>query len=98
MASHVPEIPGNTSPLILFAVIRALAVAIAVAIPLVLNLPEADWMPIATIVAMKPSLAQSALYAEQRLAGAIIGAAIARLFLLTIDNKHVLEVAIVIFV
>ena len=46
---------------------------------------------------MKPSLAQSALYAEQRLAGAIIGAAIATLFLLTIDNKHVLEVAIVIF-
>ena len=46
--THVPEIPGDTStikltrPLILFAVIRALAVAIAVAIPLGLNLPKAN--------------------------------------------------------
>jgi uncharacterized membrane protein YgaE (UPF0421/DUF939 family) len=101
--SHFPEIPGDTRPikltppLVLFAVIRAAAVAIAVAIAVGLNLPNADWMPIATIVAMKPSLAQSVLFAEQRLAGAIIGAATAAPFLLAIDNKLVLVVAIIIF-
>ena len=99
MLSHFPEIPDDTAPikltrpLILFAVIRAVAVAIAIAIAYGLHLPNADWMPIATLVAIKPSLDQSTLFAEQRLAGAIIGAATAALFLLTMDNKHVLEVA-----
>ena len=81
-----------TRPIILFAVIRAIAVSIAVAIPFGLHLPNADWMPIATFVAMKPSLEQSALVAEQRLADALIGALVARRFLLTVHNKHVLEV------
>jgi uncharacterized membrane protein YgaE (UPF0421/DUF939 family) len=53
-------------------------------------------MPVATPVAMKPSLQQSALIAEQRLAGAILGAAVAALFLLTVDSKTGLEVVIVI--
>ena len=103
VVTHFPEIPGDTSPmkltppLVLFAMIRALAVAISVAIAFGLNLPNADWMPVATLVAMKPSLADSALFAEQRLAGAIIGAATAAVFLLTIDNKHALEVTIIIF-
>jgi hypothetical protein len=99
----VPEIPGDisprklTRPVILFAVIRALAVAIAVGIAFGLHLPNADWMPIATLVAMKPSLEQSALVAEQRVAGAILGALVAALFLLTIDNKHALEAIVVVF-
>jgi hypothetical protein len=93
----IAEIPGDTSPreltrpLILFALIRAVAIGIAVAIPFGFHLPQADWMPIATIVAMKPSLDQSAFTAEQRLAGAALGALVAALFLLTVDNKHVLE-------
>ena len=77
--------------------IRAVAVAASVAIAFGLDVPNADWMSVATIVAMKPSLTQSALFAEQRLAGAIIGAATAALFLLTINNKHALEVVIIIF-
>jgi Fusaric acid resistance protein-like len=95
-------IPGSakpvplTRPVIMFALIRAIAVAIAVAIAFGLHLPNADWMPIAALVAMKSSLAQSTLAAMQRLAGAIIGAAVAALFLLTVDNKIVLEVVIVI--
>lgn len=98
----VPEIPGDispvklTRPLILFAVIRAVALSIAVAIAYGLHLPNADWMPVATIVAMRPSLQQSALVAEQRLAGAILGAAVAALFLLTVDSKTVLEVVMVV--
>jgi hypothetical protein len=101
VSAPVAEIPGDisprklTRPIILFAVIRAIAIAIAVAIPFALKLPEADWMPIATIIAMKPSLEQSTLVAEQRLAGAILGAAVAAVLLLTVHDKHVLEVAIV---
>ena len=100
----VPEIPGDisprelTRPVILFALIRAIAVAIAVAIPFGLGLPNADWMPIATLVAMKPSLQESALVAEQRLAGAIIGALVAAVVLLTIDNKHVLEAVFLVLI
>ena len=85
-----------TRPVILFALIRAIAVAIAVAIAFGLHLPNADWMPIASLVAMKSSLAQSTLAAMQRLAGAIIGAVVAALFLLTVDTKIVLEVVIVV--
>jgi uncharacterized membrane protein YccC len=98
----ISEIPGGTAPvkltrpLILFAVIRAIAIAVAVAIAFGLHLPNADWMPIAALVAMKPSLQQSTLVAVQRLAGAIIGAAVAALFLLTVDSKTGLEVVMVV--
>jgi uncharacterized membrane protein YccC len=95
-------IPGDTKPVpltrpvILFALIRAIAVSIAVAIAFGFHLPNADWMPVACLVAMKSSLQQSTLVAMQRLAGAIIGAVVAALFLVTVDNKIVLEVVIVI--
>jgi hypothetical protein len=95
------EIPADdstrklTRPIILFALIRAIAVAIAVAIPFGLDLPEADWMPLATLVALKPDLGQSTLVAEQRLAGAILGALVAAVLLLAVDDKQVLEVAVV---
>jgi uncharacterized membrane protein YccC len=62
VVSHFPEIPGDTSPVtltpprIFFAVLRAAAVAGAVAVAFGFDLPEADWMPIAAIVAMKPDL------------------------------------------
>jgi uncharacterized membrane protein YgaE (UPF0421/DUF939 family) len=85
-----------TRPVILFVLIRAIAVSAAVAIAFGLHLPNADWMPVATVVAMKPSLQQSTLVAEQRLAGAIIGAAVAALFLLALGSKTGLEVVIVI--
>jgi len=39
-----------------------------VAIAFGLHLPDADWMPIATLVAMQPSLQQSALVTAQRVA------------------------------
>ena len=97
----VPEIPGDvsprelTKPIVAFAVIRALAVSLAVGIAFGLHLPNAYWMPIATLVAMKSSFEQSALVAEQRVAGALIGALVAALFLLTIDSKQVLEVILV---
>jgi hypothetical protein len=98
----VAEIPGDisprplTRPLILFAVIRALAVTIAVAIAFGLKLPDAYWMPIAAIIAMKPSLQQSTLAAEQRVAGTIAGAAVAAVVLLAVGNRTALEVVIVV--
>jgi uncharacterized membrane protein YccC len=94
----VPEIPGDisprplTTPLIAFAVLRASGTTLAVAIAFGFDLPEADWTPIAALVAMQPSLAQTKLVAEQRLAGALIGAVAASVVLLSIDDLHVLEV------
>jgi len=90
----VSELPGDTSPrrltrtLIAFAVIRALAIAGAAALAFGLHLSHGYWMPIATIVAMKPSLQQSTLVAAQRLAGAMIGAAAAALLLLIPASEH----------
>ena len=78
----------------LFTVIRALTLAIAVAIPFAFHLPKAYWMPLAAMVAMKPSLEQSTLIAQQRVAGTIVGAAVAAVFLLTLDDKHALELVV----
>ena len=95
------EIPGDisprplTRPMILFAMIRAVAVSIAVAIAFGLQLPNAYWMPIAVIIAMKPDLQQSTFAAVQRVAGTALGAAVAALVLLTVHNKTALEVIIV---
>jgi hypothetical protein len=97
----ISEIPGSTAavkltgPVVAFSVIRALALSVSVAIAFGFHVPNADWMPVATLVAMKSNLQQSAFVAEQRLSGAILGAAVAALFLLTVHNKHALEVVIV---
>jgi uncharacterized membrane protein YccC len=66
-----------TPPLIMFALIRAIAVAITFALAFGLNLSHGDWMPIAAIVAIKASLDQTTIAAAQRLTGALIGAAAA---------------------
>ena len=47
---------------------------------------------------MKPDLQQSALIAEQRIAGTVVGAAVAALVLLTVDNRTALEVIVVVLV
>jgi len=68
--------------------IRALVIAGTTALAFGLNLSHGYWMPIAAIVAMKPSLEQATLVAVQRLAGALIGAAAAVLLLLIPANEH----------
>ncbi|WP_272918614.1 FUSC family protein [Streptomyces sp. HUCO-GS316] len=47
-----------------------------------------SWIPIAAIVAMKPSLGQATLVSAQRLAGALIGAAVAAVLLLVPASEH----------
>jgi hypothetical protein len=95
-------IPGSTEPIpltrpvIAFAVLRAIAITAAVAIAFGLDVPHADWMPIAAVVAMQPSLQQSAGAGIERVAGTIIGAVVAALFLLAVDSKPVLAVVIAI--
>jgi uncharacterized membrane protein YccC len=94
VAQPVAELPGDTSarkltaPLIMFAVVRALAMAGATAIAYGLDISHADWLPIATIIAMKPSLAQSTLTAVKRVVGALIGALAAGLILLIPAHAH----------
>ena len=88
------EIPGDTSrrkltrPLVMYALIRAIVIAGTFALAFGLDLSHGYWMPIAAIVAMKPSLEQSTLAGVQRLAGALIGAAAAALLLLIPANEH----------
>ena len=97
----VMDLPGSqspvhlTRPIVLFALIRSLALAASAAIAFGAHLPSADWMPIATIVAMKPSLEQSKLFGEQRVVGAALGAAAAIPILILVSNKHALEVIII---
>jgi uncharacterized membrane protein YgaE (UPF0421/DUF939 family) len=45
---------------------------------------------------MKPSLQQGTLAVEQRLVGTILGAVVAALLLLTVHDKHALDVVIVV--
>ena len=97
----VMDLPGSqspvqlTRPIVLFALIRSLALAASTAIAFGAGLASADWMPIATIVAMKPSLEQSRLFGEQRLVGAAMGAAAAIPILILVGSKHALEVIII---
>jgi uncharacterized membrane protein YccC len=77
--------------MITFAVIRALVMFATVALAFGLNLDHGLWMPIAAMVAMKPSLEQSTLVAAQRLAGALIGAVAAALLLLIPTSEHGLK-------
>ena len=80
-----------TRPVIMFAVIRAVAIAGTVALAFGLNLSHGYWMSIAAIVAINPSLEQTTLVAAQRVSGALIGAAAAALVLLIPANEHGLK-------
>jgi len=99
--SWLPEIPDDlppvklSRPIVLFVLIRAIAVSGATAIAFGLQLTDADWMPIATLVAMKPTLQQSTLRGIQRLAGTVLGAAIAAVFLVTVTSPRALEEIII---
>jgi Fusaric acid resistance protein-like len=90
----IAELPGDTSrrkltrPMIMFALIRAIAMAGTVALAFGLNLSHGYWMAIAAIVAMKASLDQTTVVAAQRLIGALIGAVAAALLLLLPLSEH----------
>ena len=90
----IAELPGDTSlrkltrPMIMFALIRAIAIAGTVALAFGLDLPHGYWMPIAAIVAMKAALDQTTVVAAQRLVGALIGAVAAALVLLIPASEH----------
>jgi len=98
----VVELPGDggpvplTRPVIFFAIIRAVAVAGSAAIAFGTHQPNADWMPLATLVAIKPSLAQTRLVSVQRLIGTALGGLVAIPILVAVDNKHALEWTIII--
>jgi hypothetical protein len=99
--SWLPEIPDDlppvklSRPIVLFVLIRAIAVSSAIAIAFGLHLTDADWMPLATLVAMKPTLQQSTLRGIQRLAGTALGAAIAAVFLVAVTSPRALEEIII---
>ena len=95
-APLVAELPTDTKgsaltkPVVVYAVLRTLAVSGAVAIAFGFQLPYADWMPLAAQVAMKPNAQQSRLAATQRVVGTALGAVVAIVLLLTVDQTYVL--------
>jgi uncharacterized membrane protein YccC len=101
MPQPVAEIPGDiarrklSGPVLAFMVLRALVIAGTVALAFGANLTYGYWMSIAAIVAMKPALDQSTLFAAQRLAGALIGAGAAILLLLIPASEHGLRLLMV---
>lgn len=94
-----PEIPGDTSrrkltpPLIVFALIRAIVIAITFALAFGLDLDHGYWMPFAAIIAMKMGLDQTTIVAAQRVIGTLIGAAAAALLLLIPASEHGAQLA-----
>jgi hypothetical protein len=97
----VAELPTDTRgsaltrPVVVYSVLRTVAISGAVAIAFGFRLPYADWMPIAAQVAMKPNAQQSKLAATQRVVGTILGAVVASALLLTVDEHYALAGAIV---
>ena len=98
----VIDLPGEpfapvelTRPVVLFALIRALALAASAAIAYGFHEPNADWMVIATLIAMKPSIEQSRLVGLQRVIGAGLGAVVAIPILLAVHDKDALVVIII---
>jgi uncharacterized membrane protein YccC len=83
-----------SQPLILFSALRAVAVALTVAIAWGFTLPHADWMPVATIVVMKPDHDEALFVAEQRVAGTILGALLAAGLLTAVHDRALLAVFI----
>jgi hypothetical protein len=99
--SQTPQVtapPRLSRPLITFSLLAAAAVGLATAVAWGFDLSNADWMPIAAIVAMKPSPAASAYASGQRVAGAILGGLLAGLLLSAVHDTTLLEVVIVLFV
>ena len=102
--SPLPEIPADlpptklSRPIVLFVLIRAIAVSGAAAIAFGLQITDADWMPLATLIAMKPTLQQSALRGAQRLVGTAIGAAIAVVCLVAVTSQRALEEIIILLI
>jgi hypothetical protein len=102
-AQPIAELPADTArhqltpPVITFAALRALVMAGTTALAFGLNLTHGLWLPIAAIVAMKPSLEQSTVTAVQRLAGAVIGAVAAALLLLLPASEHGLRLVSITF-
>ena len=87
--------PGISRPLVAFAALAAIAVALATAVAWGFKLPNAVWMPVATLVALKPSFKSSAYVAGQRVVGALLGAVLAGLLLTVTHNQPILIIILV---
>jgi len=97
----IAELPGDTSrqkltpPIVMFAVLRTIVIAGTSAIAFGANPSHGVWLVFSAMIAMKPSLEQSTVFAMQRLSGAVIGAVAAILLLLIPASVHGLHLAAV---
>ena len=88
---------GFSQNLIVFSLLRATSVAIAVAIAWGFNVPEAFLMPVAALLVMKPGLHDSVFVGVQRVIGTLAGALVAAAFLTFVHDKYLLALVIVVF-
>lgn len=89
-------VPGWSRSLLLFAGLATLAVALATAVAWGFDLPNAVWMPVAALGAIKPGLAASAYRSGQRVAGTVIGGIVAALVLMAVHNAIILAIIVVV--
>jgi hypothetical protein len=87
LAGDTPRRP-LTGPFIMFALIRAVAIAVTAALAFGLNLFHGAWLIFGAFAATKPSLNETTVRGVQRLAGTLIGAAVAGLLLLIPANEQ----------
>jgi hypothetical protein len=85
-------------PLVVFAALAALAVGWGTGVAWGFNLPNALWLPVATVVALRPSMQASAYVAGQRVAGALLGAILSGILLTTVHDRTVLAIFIALVV
>jgi hypothetical protein len=83
-------------PLVSFAGLAAVAIALATAVAWSFHIPNADWMPVSAVVAMKPRFDASARAAAQRVAGALLGAILAATLLTVVHDQSILILLIVV--
>jgi hypothetical protein len=97
-ADQDPSAAHISRPLVAFAGLAAVAVALAAAVAWAFQIPDADWMVIAASIAMKPTFDASAYVAGQRVGGALVGAILAAILLTVVDDRTLLVVLIVILI
>jgi hypothetical protein len=95
-STAAPAVTQISRSLVTYAALAALAVSLAAAFAWGFDVPNADWMAIGALVAMRPSLRASAYRAGQRVAGALVGAILSAILLSVIHDRTALEIIIVI--
>lgn len=98
-AAPVPEKTRAhlSRPIVLFSLLRSVAIAFAGAIAWGFNLPEADWMPLSAAIVIRPDLEGTLYHGLQRAVGTVLGGLLGALILVFAPGLFILALAVVVF-